>query len=56
MTKKLTERQKSRLWEQQRNINFKASRQLEGVNIEQVTLTAEDANMRIEALRGQYER
>ena len=31
MTKKLTDRQKSRLWEQDRNVNFQASRRLEGV-------------------------
>ncbi|XTZ38748.1 YhfG family protein [Salmonella enterica] len=56
MTKKLTDRQKSRLWEQQRNLNFQASRRLEGVECELVTLTAEQANARLETLRREYER
>ncbi len=56
MTKKLTDRQKSRLWEQQRNVNFQASRRLEGVDSALVTLTAEDANMRLAELRKHYER
>lgn len=54
--KKLTDRQKSRLWEQQRNVNFQASRRLEGVESELVTLSAEEANARVEALRRHYER
>jgi hypothetical protein len=32
LNEKLTEKQKSRLWEQTRNINFQASRRLEGVD------------------------
>ena len=56
MMKKLTDRQKSRLWEQQRNINFQASRRLEGVDSELVTLTAEEATARLETLRREYER
>lgn len=56
MTKKLTDRQKSRLWEQQRNVNFQASRRLEGVDSALVTLTVEDANMRLAELRRHYER
>nr|WP_318383707.1 YhfG family protein [uncultured Enterobacter sp.] len=54
--KKLTDRQKSRLWEQQRNANFQASRRLEGVESELVTLSAEEANVRLEELRRHYER
>ncbi|MTH47744.1 YhfG family protein [Intestinirhabdus alba] len=54
--KKLTERQKSRLWEQLRNANFQASYRLEGIDIPQVTLTAEQALQRIETLRGRDER
>ncbi|MFO3906585.1 YhfG family protein [Enterobacter hormaechei] len=54
--KKLTEKQKSRLWEQQRNRNFQASRRLEGVDSPLVTLSAEEAQLRLEALRGQHER
>ena len=56
MVKKLTDRQKSRLWEQQRNVNFQASRRLEGVECELVTLTAEEAKVRLEELRRHYER
>lgn len=56
MAKKLTDRQKTLLWEQQRNVNFQASRHLEGIDSEPLTLTAEEANARIEALRRQYER
>jgi hypothetical protein len=56
MTKKLTDRQKSRLWEQQRNVNFQASRRLENVDSPLVTLTAEEANVRLEELRRHYER
>ena len=56
MPKKLTDRQKSRLWEQQRNINFQASRRLEGVDSELVTLNAEEATLRLEELRRKNER
>lgn len=56
MPKKLTEKQKARLWETQRNLNFQASRRLEGSAISLVTLSEEDALARIEALRGQHER
>ena len=41
--KKLTDKQKSRLWELQRNRNFQASRRLEGVEMPLVTLTAAEA-------------
>lgn len=54
--KKLTEKQKSRLWEFTRNVNFQASRQLEGVTIPLVTLTAEQALERVDELRKRYER
>ncbi|WP_312927377.1 YhfG family protein [Pseudescherichia sp.] len=56
MAKKLTDRQKSRLWGQQRNVNFQASRRLEGVECALVTLNAEEAEARLEALRRQHER
>ncbi|WLI77936.1 YhfG family protein [Kosakonia sp. H02] len=56
MPKKLTDRQKSRLWEKQRNVNFQASRRLEGIDGELVTLNAEEANVRLEELRRHYER
>ncbi|HHA1770492.1 TPA: YhfG family protein [Enterobacter ludwigii] len=54
--KKLTDKQKSRLWEQQRNSNFQASRRLEGVDSPLVTLNAQDAQRRLEELRRHYER
>lgn len=54
--KKLTDKQKSRLWKYLRNVNFQASRRLEGVEIPLVTLTAEEALVRLEALRRHYER
>ncbi|ENF7818609.1 YhfG family protein [Enterobacter soli] len=54
--KKLTDKQKSRLWEQQRNVNFQASRRLEGVDSPLVTLNAQDAQRRLEELRRHYER
>ncbi|AUP77126.1 DUF2559 domain-containing protein [Enterobacter sp. EA-1] len=53
---KLTDRQKSRLWEQQRNANFGASRRLEGVDTPLVTLTPAEANARLDELRRHYER
>jgi len=54
--KKLTDRQKSRLWEQQRNVNFQASRRLEGVESPLVTLIPAEALARLEELRRHYER
>ncbi len=54
--KKLTDKQKSRLWEQRRNVNFQGSRRLEGVDIPRVTLSAEDALARLDELRRHYER
>ncbi|MDA8478345.1 YhfG family protein [Citrobacter sp. Awk 4] len=54
--KKLTDKQKSRLWKHLRNANFQASRRLEGVEIPLVTLTTEEALVRLEALRRHYER
>ena len=54
--KKLTDKQKSRLWEQHRNANFQASRHLEGVESPLVTLNAEEAQRRLDELRRYYER
>lgn len=54
--KKLTDKQKAQLWERTRNANFQASRRLEGVDIPRVTLTDEQAQERLEALRRHYER
>ena len=54
--KKLTDRQKNRNWEQQRNTNFQASRRLEGLDSPLVTLTEQEAQARLEELRRHYER
>ncbi|MBV8044227.1 YhfG family protein [Pluralibacter sp.] len=54
--KKLTDKQKTQLWERTRNANFQASRRLEGVDIARVLLTDEQARERLEALRRHYER
>jgi len=54
--KKLTDKQKARLWEQQRNANFQASRRLERIDTPLVTLNAEEAQSRLEELRRHYER
>ncbi len=54
--KKLTDKQKSRLWESTRNRNFQASRRLEGVDTPRVDLDTEQALARLEALRRHYER
>ncbi|HHR5553071.1 TPA: YhfG family protein [Klebsiella aerogenes] len=52
----LTDKQKSRLWEQTRNANFQASRRLEGATEPLVTLTAEEALARLAELRRRHER
>ncbi|VYU02440.1 YhfG family protein [Metakosakonia massiliensis] len=52
MPKKLTDRQKSRLWEQYRNVNFQASRRLEGVDSPLVTLTPDEAEARLAEIKG----
>ncbi|HAW9145192.1 TPA: YhfG family protein [Salmonella enterica subsp. enterica serovar Infantis] len=54
--KKLTDKQKSRLWEQRRNVNFQQSCRLEGIEIPLVTLTADEALARLDELRRHYER
>ncbi|HEY0207878.1 YhfG family protein [Acerihabitans sp.] len=54
--KKLTEKQKARLFQQRRNENFQASNRLEGFITEPVTLTAQEALLRINELRRHYER
>jgi hypothetical protein len=54
--KKLTDKQKTRLWEQRRNENFQASRRLEGVDIPLQSLTGEEVLARLEELRRHYER
>ena len=47
----LTDKQKSRLWEQTRNVNFQASRRLEGAAVPLVTLSADEALTRLAELR-----
>ncbi len=54
--KKMTDKQKSRLFQQRRNENFQASNRLEGFDTELVTLAAEEALQRISELRSHYER
>ncbi|EBC0526922.1 YhfG family protein [Salmonella enterica subsp. enterica serovar Rubislaw] len=54
--KKLTDKQKSRFWEQRRNVNFQQSRRLEGIEIPLVTLTADETLARLDELRRHYER
>ncbi|WP_165461629.1 YhfG family protein [Atlantibacter sp.] len=56
MSKKLTDKQKSRLWEQKRNINFQASLRLEDRDIPLVELSADEAEQRLQEVRGHYER
>lgn len=56
MSRKLTDKQKSRLWEQKRNINFQASLRLEGRDIPLIELSADDAEQRLQEVRGRYER
>lgn len=53
--KKLTDKQKSRFWEQRRNVNFQQSRRLEGIDIPS-NLTADEALARLDELRRHYER
>ncbi|MFD1800777.1 YhfG family protein [Mixta tenebrionis] len=54
MPTKLTEKQKAALWQQRRNANFLASSKLEGLTFAEVTLDAEQAGERLQALWRQY--
>ncbi|WP_061386644.1 YhfG family protein [Salmonella enterica] len=54
--KKLTDKQKSRFWEQRRNVNFQQGRRLEGIAIPLVPRTADEALARLDELRRHYER
>lgn len=54
--KKLTDKQKSRLWEKTRSANLQASRRLEGTETPLITLNSEQALARLEELRRRYER
>lgn len=56
MDKKLTEKQKSRLWQQQRSRSFQASNLLEGIEVPLITLTHDEVLARISEARGHYER
>lgn len=56
MSKKLTDRQKARLWEQQRSRNFQASSALEGLSVALIELSEDEVEARIAALRAHYER
>lgn len=56
MTKKLTDRQLARLWEQQRSRNFQASSALEGLTVALIELSPDEIEARLAALRAHYER
>lgn len=56
MAKKLTDKQKARLWDRQKNANFQASNRLEGIDVPLITLSRDEALARIDELRGHYER
>ena len=53
--KKLTEKQKIRLFQQYRSVNFQDSQRLEGLDAQRVTLAPEEALGRITAFRSLYE-
>lgn len=54
--KKMTDKQKARLFAQQQNENFCASTRLEGYDIAPVTLEGEALTVRLDELRRHYER
>ena len=54
--KKMTDRQKARLYQQRRNGNYQESKRIQGFYVKLVTLTAEEALRRIDELRSHYER
>ncbi|PLR35820.1 DUF2559 domain-containing protein [Chimaeribacter californicus] len=56
MAKKLTQKQKEKLFQQHKNANFQASMALDGYQVEAVTLSAEEALARLEQVRAEYER
>ncbi len=56
MSKKLTDKQKTRLWERQRSRNFQASSALEGLSVPLIELSQTEVDARIAALRAHYER
>ncbi|MBK4716757.1 MULTISPECIES: YhfG family protein [Tenebrionibacter/Tenebrionicola group] len=56
MTKKLTDRQKSRLWAQQRSRNFQASSALEGLTVPLTDAGQDEVDARLDALRERYAR
>lgn len=56
MSKKLTDKQKTRLWELQRSRNFQASSALEGLSVPLIELSYDEVLARVAALRAHYER
>ncbi|MBE5253159.1 MAG: DUF2559 family protein [Enterobacterales bacterium endosymbiont of Blomia tropicalis] len=54
MANKLTEKQKSTLWQQRRAACYQASCRLEGLVLNEPALKGEDAQTRLESLRRQY--
>ncbi|WP_114193053.1 YhfG family protein [Edaphovirga cremea] len=55
MAKKMTLKQKEKLFQQRQNQNFKASTALDGFEVEEVALDAEQALQRLAELRAHYE-
>lgn len=55
MAKKMTLKQKEKLFQQRQNQNFKASTSLDGFEVEEVALDAEQALQRLAELRAHYE-
>ncbi|MEG3110782.1 MULTISPECIES: YhfG family protein [Pantoea] len=54
MAHKLTDKQKSALWQQRRAASYQASCRLEGFTLNELALKGEDAQARLESLRRQY--
>ncbi|QWA11668.1 DUF2559 family protein [Sodalis ligni] len=54
--KKMTDKQKARLYQQRRNENYRESQRLQGFSAELITLTPQEALRRIDELRSHYER
>ena len=56
MASKLTDKQKSTLWQQRRSTSYQASCRLEGFTLLEPTLSGDQAEERLTSLRRQYGR
>ena len=56
MATKMTDKQKEQFYRKRRNINFRHSAALDGLEVRLIELTDEQVIERIEALRGHYGR